>query len=205
INGPGRLLDEELASDPPRAVTLAADIRRAGRLATAITRILMAFSRQRPISPRPLDLNAVVADAAPILARLLGPHITLNVTSAPDLPHAQADDGMLLQILVNLAANAGEAMPEGGAFALTTASVEPGWVRLTAGDTGVGMTEEVKARALERGFTTKASGTGTGLSTVADIVQALGGRLRFRSELGRGTVFEIDLPAARLAALPPHL
>lgn len=205
INGCAQLLDEEIASDPTHAATLAADIRRAGRLATALTRLLLTFSRQRPISVHSLDLNAVIADAAPILARLLGTRAELRVIPQPNLPETLAETGMVLQILINLAANAGEAMPDGGAFTLTTSTPEPGWVRLTAADSGEGMTDEVKARAFDRGFTTKAAGTGTGLSTVADIVQILGGRIRCRSERGRGTEFEIDLPISGSAlALPPH-
>jgi CheY-like chemotaxis protein len=94
-------------------------------------------------------------------------------------------------------------MPDGGTFALATSAPEPGWVRVTATDTGIGMTAEVRARAFERGFTTKLAGTGTGLSTVSDVVRALGGRVRVRSELGRGSEFEVDLPAAGLPALPP--
>jgi two-component system, cell cycle sensor histidine kinase and response regulator CckA len=204
INGCAQLLDEEIASDPTHAATLAADIRRAGRLATVLTRLLLTFSRQCPVAPHPLDLNAVIADAAPILARLLGDRCALHVTAQPNLPPALAETGMLLQILINLAANAGEAMPTGGTFALSTTTPEPGWVRLAAADTGEGMTEEVQARAFERGFTTKPAGTGTGLSTVFDTVQTLGGRIRCRSALGRGTEFEVDLPASGpiLALLP---
>ena len=201
INGCAETLDDGPADDPRRAATLA-DIRRAGRLATALTRLLLAFSRSRRAEAHPLDVNAVVSDAEPILARLLGARTVLCVAPDPGLPPALADTGFLLQILINLAANAGEAMPDGGTFTLATATPEPGWVRLTAIDTGVGMSPEVQARAFERGFTTKAAGTGTGLATVADAVAALGGRIRFRSEPGRGTEFEIDLPAAAPALGP---
>ena len=206
INGCAQLLDKEIASDPTHAATLAADIRRAGRVASAMTHLLLAFSRQRTLAPHPLDLNAAVADAAPILARLLGTRISLRVAPGSPLPPVLAETGMLLQVLINLTVNAGEAMPDGGTFTITTAPAEPGWVRLTTADTGMGMTEEVKKRAFERGFTTKSAGTGTGLSTVCDIVQTLGGRLRLRSEVGRGTEFEIDLPAtgAPTALLPAN-
>ena len=202
INGCAQLLDEEIASDPTHAVTLAADIRRAGRLASAITHLLLAFSRQRPVAPHAIDLNATVADAAPILARLLGNRTTLRVAPGSHLSPILAETGMLLQILINLAVNAGEAMPAGGTFTITTSAIEPGWVRLTATDTGMGMTKEVKKRAFERGFTTKSAGTGTGLATVFDIVQTLGGQLRVRSAVGRGTEFEIDLPTTGASPAP---
>lgn len=204
INGCAQLLDEEIASDPTHAATLAADIRRAGRLASAITHLLLAFSRQRPVAPHALDLNAAVADVAPILARLLGNRITLRVAPGSPLPPVLAETGMLLQVLINLTVNAGEAMPDGGTFTISTSAAEPGWVRLITADTGMGMTTEVKKRAFERGFTTKSAGTGTGLSTVHDIVQTLGGRLRVHSKVGRGTEFEIDLPTtgATPALLP---
>jgi signal transduction histidine kinase/CheY-like chemotaxis protein len=195
INGCAQLLDEGAAADPRRAATLA-DIRRAGRMAVVLTRLLLAFSRERRVPPHALDVNALVADAEPVLARLLGPRTVLRVAPDPTVPLALAETGRVLQIMINLAVNAAEAMPVGGTFTLATGAPEPGWVRLTATDTGTGMSAEVKARAFERGFTTKAGGTGTGLATVYDAVRELGGRLRFRSELGHGTEFEIDLPAA---------
>ena len=203
INGCALMLDEELSADPTRAATLAADIRRAGRLATALNSLLLAFSKQRQVAPHPLELDAVIADAAPVLGRLLPRGVAFRVTTTPGLPPALAETGLLLQILINLTVNAGEAMPNGGTFHLATSAPEPGWVRVTATDTGTGMTPEVQARAFERGFTTKLAGTGTGLSTVTDVVGVLGGRVRVRSEGGRGSEFEVDLPATRPPALPP--
>ena len=203
INGCAQLLDEELSADPARAATLAADIRRAGRLAATLNALLMAFSRQRAVAPHPLDVDAVVADAAPVLGRLLPRGCVFRVTATPGLPPVRAETGLLLQVLINLAVNAGEAMPGGGTFALATSAPEPGWVRVTATDTGAGMTADVRARVFDRGYTTKRAGTGTGLSTVADVARALGGRVRVRSEVGRGTEFEIDLPAAP-PSLPPR-
>jgi two-component system, cell cycle sensor histidine kinase and response regulator CckA len=203
INGCAQMLDEELSADPTRAATLAADIRRAGRLATALNALLLAFSRQRVAAPHPLDVDAVIADAAPVLGRLLSRGTIFRVSTTPGLPPALAETGLLLQVLINLTVNAGEAMPDGGTFALATSAPEPGWVRLTATDTGTGMPPEVLARAFDRGFTTKLAGTGTGLSTVSDVVRALGGRVRVRSEPGRGSEFEVDLPATGLPALPP--
>ncbi len=195
INGCAQMLDEAAADDPERATTLA-NIRRAGRLAVVLSRMLLAFSRHRRGTPHPLDLNALIADAEPILARLLGNHTVLCFAPDPALPLALADTGLLLQILINLTVNASEAMPTGGTFTVATSVPEPGWVRLTATDTGAGMSAEVQARAFDRGFTTKPDGTGTGLATVYDAVRELGGRVRFDSVLGRGTAFEVDLPAA---------
>jgi signal transduction histidine kinase/CheY-like chemotaxis protein len=204
INGCAQILDEELTGDPARA-TLAADIRRAGQLATALNALLLAFGRERAVPPHPLDVDAVIADAAPVLGRLLPRGCAFRVSGTPGLPPALAETGMLLQVLINLTVNAGEAMPDGGTFALSTSVPEPGWVRITAADTGTGMTAEVRNRAFDRGFTTKVAGTGTGLSTVADVIGLLGGRIGVRSEVGRGTEFEIDLPAAPPPprALPP--
>ncbi len=201
INGCAQLLDEELTADPIHAATLAADIRRAGRLAAALNSLLLAFSRRRGVDPHPLDMDAVIADAAPVLGRLLPRGTAFRVLAAPGLPPARAETGMFLQILVNLTVNAGEAMPGGGAFTLATSAPRPGWVRVTATDTGTGMAPDVQARVFERGFTTKLAGTGMGLSTVFEAVRAFGGRIRLRSEVGRGTEFEIDLPAAERPAL----
>jgi len=195
INGCAEMLDEGGPDDPTRAASLAS-IRRAGRLAAVLSRLLLAFSRQRAAEPRPLDLNALIADAEPILARLLGTRTVLATAPAPDLPPVLADTGPLLQVLINLAVNAAEAMPDGGTFTLATAAPRPGRVQLTATDTGTGMSAEVRARAFERGFTTKAAGTGTGLAIVADAVRDLGGEIELHSEPGRGTEFRIDLPAA---------
>jgi CheY-like chemotaxis protein len=197
------------ANRPARAGKLATAIRRAGEQAAALTRQLLAFSRHGAVAPHPLDLNRVVRDAADLLERLIGDRAAVRLVAAPGLPPVVAEPGQLAQVLLNLAVNAADAMPGGGTFTLTTAAPEPGWVRLTAADTGTGMTDEAKARAFEAGFTTKpvGKGTGLGLATVYGIVRGFGGRVRFTSELGRGTAFEIDLPAApgaAPAALPEH-
>jgi signal transduction histidine kinase/ActR/RegA family two-component response regulator len=202
INGCAQLLDEEIANDPGRAAVLANQIQRAGGQAAALTRQLLTFSRQRAVTPHPLDLNTAVTEAATILARLMGERVELRVVVQPDLPPAMAESGLLSQILLNFAVNARDAMPAGGTFTLATAHPEPGWVRLSATDTGLGMSDEVKAHIFEPFYTTKevGKGTGLGLSTVYGIVQTLGGKIRFLSELGRGTTFEVDLPVARTAS-----
>jgi signal transduction histidine kinase/CheY-like chemotaxis protein len=207
INGCAEMLAEEVAGGPGGAPGHAAEIQRAGRQAAALTRQLLTFSRQRAVTPHPLDLSAAVAEAALVLARLVGERVKVLVSTGPGLPPVMAESSLLAQILLNLAVNARDAMPDGGTLALATALAEPGWVRLSASDTGCGMSEEVKAHVFEPFFTTKevGKGTGLGLSTVYGIVQTLGGRIRFRSELGRGTTFEVDLPAAGspAAAAPP--
>jgi CheY-like chemotaxis protein/two-component sensor histidine kinase len=201
INGCAQLLEEEIATDPAHATALAAEIQRAGGQAAALTRQLLTFSRQRTVTPHALDLNAVVTEAAQVLVRLMGEKVKIRVVTEPNLPLAMAEASLLAQILLNLAVNARDAMPDGGTLTFSTSLAEPGWVRLTAADTGVGMTDDVKSHIFEPFFTTKdvGKGTGLGLSTVYGIVQTLGGKIRFHSELGRGTTFEVDLPTAGAA------
>ncbi len=204
INGCAQLLDEEIANDPNHATVLASEIQRAGGQAAALTRQLLTFSRQRSVTPHPLDLNAAVTEAAHLLVRLVGERVTLRVVIEPNIPPAMAESSLLSQILLNLAVNARDAMPEGGTLILTTSCPESEWVRLSVTDTGVGMTDDVKAHIFEPFFTTKdvGKGTGLGLSTVYGIVQTLDGKIRFHSELGRGTTFEVDLPAAPGSSAP---
>lgn len=205
INGCSQMMSEVMTDDPRRAASLAHEITRTVQHASALIRLLMNVSRQKHIEPQPVNLNSVVSDTAALLARVMSEKVSVRVITDPNLPPVLADTALLLQILLNLAVNARDAMPHGGTFTLTTCSPEPGVVRLIAADTGVGMSDEVKARIFERGFTTKgeAKGTGLGLATVKDVVTRLGGQIRFRSEVGRGTEFEIDLPAAPVSrALP---
>ncbi|HEY1190361.1 MAG TPA: response regulator [Gemmata sp.] len=207
INGCAVLLEHEIGGGPhPEKVrAFAAAIRRAGEQAATLTRQLLAFSRQRTEAPYPLDLNEVLGSATDMLERLLGDRIAVRTAPGAGLPLVVAEPGLLLQVLLNLAVNAADAMPAGGTFTLATGAPEPGWVRLTLADTGTGMSDEVKARVFEAGFTTKPAGKGTGLglATVYGIVRGLGGRIGFTSELGHGTSFEVDLRAAAAPALAP--
>ncbi|MCS6866917.1 MAG: HAMP domain-containing sensor histidine kinase [Gemmataceae bacterium] len=198
INGCSQMMSEVMTDDPRRAASLAHEITRTVQHASSLIRLLMNVSRQKQFEPQLVNLNSVVADTAALLARVMSEKVSVRVITDPNLPLVVADTAWLLQIILNLAVNARDAMPQGGTFTLTTCSPEPGVVRLIATDTGVGMTDEVKAHIFERGFTTKgeAKGTGLGLATVKDVVTRLGGQIRFRSEVGRGTEFEIDLPAA---------
>jgi signal transduction histidine kinase len=185
-------------NDPAQTTELAGTIGRAGEHGTALVRQQLNVVRQRQPALRPLDRNAAVADTAGTLVRLMGTRVAVRVLPEAHLPPVLADGALVLQIVLNLTANARDAMPNGGTFTLATSAPGPGVVRLTATDTGVGMTPDVCARAFDPGFTTKEveKGTGLGLYIVARAVESLGGTVRVRSDLGRGTTFEIDLPAA---------
>ena len=186
------------------------EIRRAAERATGLTRQLLSFSR--PLSGRSevLDLNAVVREMQPLLERSIGEHIELGVRLADTLPPVEGDPAQLEQVLLNLALNARDAMPEGGRLTIATAASwrEPTGharsVRLSVSDSGYGMTSETAARALEPLYTTKApgEGTGLGLATVDRIVRGMRGQLDLSTTPGRGTVVTVDLPATSEA--PPR-
>jgi PAS domain S-box-containing protein len=158
------------------------EIRRAAERAASLTRQLLVFSRREVVAPDAVDLNCVVSETEKLLARTLGAHVELVVDRAPGLPAIKADRGQLEQVLVNLAVNARDAMPGGGRLTIrtrTVAQVEDAseeaaaaggrYISLTVGDTGTGMSPEVRERAFEPFFTTKGSshGTGLGLATVS--------------------------------------
>jgi signal transduction histidine kinase len=160
--------------------------------------------------PKAVDVNAVVADAERMLQRLIGEDIELVSSLAPHLELVMADPDQILQIILNLAVNARDAMPNGGKFEITTAEVEldetaadahpdaaPGrYVRLTVTDTGTGMTEEVQRKIFEPFFTTKepGKGTGLGLAMVYGAVRQHDGWIEVKSKLGWGSTFRIHLP-----------
>jgi CheY-like chemotaxis protein len=172
---------------------------------------LLAFARKQIINPQAVNLNDLVQNIEKMLSRLIGADIKLTTKLTPDLASVKADPGQLEQVLVNLAVNARDAMPNGGELIIETANVTldhqyarrhavtPGeYVLLAISDTGVGMTEEVKARLFEPFFTTKevGKGTGLGLATCFGIVKQSGGHIRAYSILGEGTTFKIFLPQA---------
>jgi two-component system, cell cycle sensor histidine kinase and response regulator CckA len=188
------------------------EIKKAGQRAVALTRQLLAFSRKQVQSPELLKLSDVVANIKNMLRRLIGENIELISSGPPALRSVKADPGQMEQILMNLAVNARDAMPDGGKLVIETANIDldetycsqcpelsPGpHVLLSVSDTGTGMDAATQARIFEPFFTTKdqGKGTGLGLSMVYGVVQQSGGAIRVYSEPGRGTTFKVLLPQA---------
>ncbi|MEI7743910.1 MAG: PAS domain S-box protein, partial [Chloroflexota bacterium] len=170
----------------------------AAERATVLTRQLLAFSRRQELTPRVLDPAAVIDGLLPMLARLLGDHIAVTAVHAPDVGCVRVDPGQLEQVIVNLAVNSRDAMPDGGSLEITTSNLlggEPGdgvdpdaadWVRIRVTDSGCGIEPGVLTRIFEPFFTTKevGKGTGLGLATVYGIVSASGGRVSVTSTQG---------------------
>jgi two-component system, cell cycle sensor histidine kinase and response regulator CckA len=194
------------------------EIAHAAEQAAALTRQLLAFSRRQVLHPVTLELNDIVGGMEPMVRRIIGDDVNVGVRLAPDLPAVEADRAQVERVILNLAANARDAMPHGGRLTIETAAVEldedyvssrgegtPGAnVLLAVSDTGVGMSEEVRRHLFEPFYTTKAAGAGTGLglATVFGVVKQSGGSIYVYSEEGRGTTFKIYLPAATGAAEP---
>lgn len=203
-------LAEGLAPNDPRHGELG-EIDRAAAAGAALTRQLLAFSRQQPIAPRLVRLDEAVANAMTLIGRLIGADVSLK-TTLRDSSTVRVDPGQLDQVLMNLAVNARDAMPAGGVLLIETApgdrdEVPPGatsadvtsstqYVRLSVSDTGTGIDEATQARIFEPFFTTKLAGEGTGLglSTVYGIVNQNGGFVRVRSERGVGSTFDLYFP-----------
>ena len=167
--------------------------------AAALTRQLLAFSRRQVMQPRPLRLNAVVTDIEKMLRRLIGEDVALVTRLDPSLWLVHADPGQIEQVVMNLAVNARDAMPNGGHLTIETANVQRddgSYVMLAISDTGTGMTPDVREHLFEPFFTTKekGKGTGLGLSTVYGIVTQSGGDITVQAEPGSGSTFRIFLP-----------
>ena len=186
-------------------------IERAAENAARLTHQLLAFARVDVVQPRAMDINAVVAETAPMLRRTLGEHIDLVAVAGPDLWPVMIDPGQLSQVLTNLAVNSRDAMPQGGKLTIDAANVDvdlayaaarphlkPGrYVRLRVSDTGAGMDKKTLDHAFEPFFTTKprGQGTGLGLATIYGIVTQAGGNIDVYSEPGLGTRVSVLLPA----------
>ena len=177
------------------------EIKAAALRAAALTQQLLAFSRKQVLERKVVDLNAVVAGTVRMLRRTIGADIELLTVLAPDLGRVRVDPVQLEQVLLNLAVNARDAMPQGGTLTIETLNAESpagNLVRLRVTDTGVGMSEEVLGHIFEPFFTTKelGKGTGLGLATAYGIVKQSGGQISVNSGRDSGTTFLIDLPRA---------
>jgi two-component system cell cycle sensor histidine kinase/response regulator CckA len=219
ITGYGELMRAKVLKDDPLYGYLE-NILKAGDRAAALTQQLLTFSRQKIVHLQVIDLNRVVMDLEPMLRRLIGEDLDLEVVTDTRLGAVKADPDQMGQIIMNLVVNARDAMPQGGRLTLKTAPVNftvgchnrfgltpPGsYVRLEVQDTGVGMDEGTQAHVFEPFFTTKelGKGTGLGLSTVYGIVKQSGGYLDVTSEPGAGSTFTIYLPRLEAIVAPPQ-
>src|SRR5580700_1649309 len=209
IQGYSDLLAERLpAGDPLRRN--AEQIQTASQRATSLTRQLLAFSRKQMLAPKVISVQSILGDMERILRRLIGEDIQLETSSAPDVGLIKADRSQIEQVILNLAVNARDAMPQGGRLTIETANVDldasyarppvvlsPGkYVMLAVTDNGCGMDAETQTHIFEPFFTTKekGKGTGLGLATVYGIVKQSGGYVWVYSGPGRGTSFKIYLP-----------
>jgi two-component system cell cycle sensor histidine kinase/response regulator CckA len=179
------------------------EIGRAADRASALTRQLLMFSRREVVKPEVIDVGGLARELERLLARTLSERVELRIVVGHDLVPVLADRARLEQVLVNLAVNARDAMPDGGTLSIAVDGT-PGGVRIRVVDDGVGMSEEVRERAFEPFFTTKApgEGTGLGLATVHGIVTDSGGTVELQSSPGRGTTVTILLPGCPEAASP---
>jgi PAS domain S-box-containing protein len=196
------------------------EVTKVAKRAAELTRQLLIFSHRTVAQPEVLDLNAVVGDMEQLLRRTIGENVDhLHTVFARDLPLIKADRGQIEQVVMNLAVNARDAMPDGGELEIETApfevdadharrrAISPGtYARLTVSDTGTGMRDEVAARVFEPFFTTKPTGQGTGLglATVYGIVTQAGGDITIDSKVDLGTTVRIDLPITGEAEAQPR-
>lgn len=194
INGCSEMMLHEVNPSDPLA-ELANEIRIAGEQAASLTRQLLAFARREITNPTVLDVNNVVRDVEKMLRRMIGEHIELETRLESADAKVKMDPSHLVQLLMNLAVNARDAMPDGGKLIITT-DIEDHWQVVEVRDTGIGMDDATKARIFEPFFTTKPVGqsTGIGLATVHSIVTAAQGQITVDSQLDQGTTFRIFLP-----------
>jgi signal transduction histidine kinase/ActR/RegA family two-component response regulator len=221
ISGYAELVEEQV---PPGSKTFASveQIRKAADRAAALTRQLLAFSRQQVLETRILDINLIVEEMSKMLPRLLGEDIELQSKLSPGIGEVKADQGQIEQVIMNLAVNARDAMPGGGRLVISTEQIllepdlalkrphmMPGrYILLAVSDTGTGMDKQTQAHIFEPFFTTKerGRGTGLGLATVYGFVKQIGGYVWVESAPGAGSTFSIYLPVTEQKArksLPP--
>ncbi len=209
INGYSELALRKLEDDNPLRRTIE-EIKKAAMRSALLTHQLLAFSRRQVLQPILLDLNEVVTDTIKLLQRLIGENVELVTALKCKTGRVNADPGQLSQIIINLAINASDAMPQGGTLTIETAAVflEPddarqkvgilpgAYIMLTVCDTGSGMDDEIQQHMFDPFFTTKevGKGTGLGLATVYGIVKQSGGNIEVDSKVGVGTAFKIYLP-----------
>jgi PAS domain S-box-containing protein len=209
------LIIEEIQEVNESLVSEVKEIKKAGLRATALTKQLLAFSRQQAMNLEIINLNKVIENLVPMLERLINEDIVLKTSMQEDLGSIKADIGQLEQVVVNLVANARDAMPGGGTVTIETSNliltenyvsqhpeVQPGsYILLSIADTGMGMDEYVQRHIFEPFFTTKENGKGTGLglATVHGIIKQLGGHIWVYSEPQQGTTFKIYLPGAEVS------
>lgn len=220
ITGSVDLLLTRLPLHDPMRLELE-EIRQAAEQGASLTRQLLAFSRRQVLRPQVLDLRDLVSRMKKLLSRIIGEDLEVVMVLPPEPAKVLADPGQLEQVLMNLAANARDAMPQGGRLTLTVERLileesfcrwhpgaHPGpYVMLAVSDTGVGMDEDTLARAFEPFFTTKEPGLGSGLglAMVHGVVQQSGGFLRVTSKPQQGTTFEIYLPEASGETVQPEI
>lgn len=209
IIGYSEAFQRQLGGDHPLREA-ADEIQNAGKRAARLTQQLLAFSRKQVLEPKVLDLNTVVSDVEKMLRRMIGEDIELRIILASAVGMVKADRGQIDQVIMNLAVNSRDAMPDGGRLTLETSNSEldendvnrfryvvPGrYVLLKVTDTGCGMGAELQSHIFEPFFTTKEAGKGTGLglATVYGVIKQSGGYIWVDSEVGRGTTFKIYLP-----------
>jgi signal transduction histidine kinase len=217
ITGYTSMALDALPTNTPAASDLT-EVQKAAQRATNLTRQLLTFARKQIIEPQVLNLNDLILEMDKLLRRLIGADIEFVTLPAADLWHIKADPGQLEQVLVNLAVNARDAMPDGGTLLIETTNIliDPeqayqhanvgagAYVMLTVSDTGIGMTSEVQTHLFEPFFTTKehGKGTGLGLATCYGIVAQHSGYIWVSSELAQGTTMRVYLPRAEGTAEP---
>jgi PAS domain S-box-containing protein len=216
IGGYGQMALESVKAGHPLRQNVEPIVEAANQ-ASALTRQLLTFSRRQIVKPRVIDLNRLIAKTSVMLKRVIGEDVELRLALHPRIWRTKADPGQMEQVLMNLAANARDAMPAGGWLAIATDNFEADggeglparppagqYVLLSVGDSGSGLDAETRSHAFEPFFTTKgrSKGTGLGLSTVYGVVKQSGGEIWVDSEPGRGACFRIYLP--RTTRTPKH-